>query len=104
MMELPELDRYIARPYASRGLVVILVGIDESPEDVAEFKKSNDYSLLVATDPKSEIFSRFTREQPIPQTFLIKPDGSVAMHLVGFEPSELQRLKRSVERMLPAAK
>jgi thiol-disulfide isomerase/thioredoxin len=104
MMELPELDRYIAKPLAERGLVVILVGVDEKPEAVVEFKKENDYSFLVATDPKSEIISRFTSQQAIPQTFLIRPDGTIGMHLVGYDPNELRRLKRQVENLLPAAR
>jgi peroxiredoxin len=104
MMELPELDRKIARPFANRGLVVIAVGVDRSANDVAEFKKSNDYSFLVATDPKSKVFSEFTSQESIPQTFLIKPDGSIAMHLVGYEPNDLQELKRQVEKLLPASK
>ncbi len=104
LMELPELDRKIARPFADRGLVVLIIGIDQVPDDVADFKEKSSYSFVVATDPKSEIFSKFTTVESIPQTFLIKPDGTIAMHLKGYEPSELQELKTQVQKLLPAVK
>jgi peroxiredoxin len=104
MMELPELDRKIARPFADRGLVVIIIGLDQVPDDVAAFKKKTDYSFVIATDPRSEIFSKFTTQESIPQTFLIKPDGTIAMHLTGYEPSELQQLKVQVDKLLSPVK
>jgi peroxiredoxin len=104
LTELPELDRKIARPFADRGLVVLIIGLDQVSDDVADFKEKTDYSFVVATDPKSAIFSKFTTEESIPQTFLIKPDGTIAMHLKGYEPSELQELKVQVQKLLPAAR
>ncbi|MBS0267099.1 MAG: TlpA family protein disulfide reductase [Planctomycetes bacterium] len=104
MQELPQLDRKIARPLADRGLVVIAIGIDQRPSDVADFERTNDYRFLFATDPESTIFQQFTRQESIPQTFLIKPDGTIGLHLVGYEPNDLQTLKRKVEELLPSAK
>lgn len=104
MLELPDLDRRIARPFADRGLIVLIIGIDESPDHVVKFQKAHNYSFVVATDPKSEMMSKFTKDDGIPQTFLIKPDGTIAMHLVGYEPNELQQLKAQVEKLLPAKK
>ena len=104
MVELPDLDRRIARPLADRGLVVVVIGIDESPDHVVKFQKAHNYSFVFVADPKSEIFSKFTSEQAIPQTYLINPDGTIARHLVGYEPNELQELKSQVEKLLPAVK
>jgi hypothetical protein len=104
MQELPQLDRQIARPLADRGLVVIAVGIDDEPDSVVEFERTNDYKFLFTTDPQSAIFQKFTKQNPIPQTYLVKPDGSIALHLVGYEPNDLQLLKRKAEELLPPAK
>lgn len=104
MEELPELDRKIASAYADRGLVVIAVGIDQKPEHVAKFEMSTKHSCLIVSDPSAEILTKFTSDDVIPQTYLIKPDGTIGMHLVGYAPGELDQLKSQVEKLLPASK
>ncbi len=105
MIELPELDKKVASAFADRGLVVVAIGIDQKSEDVEEFEKSAKHSFLIAADPKTEIYAKFqnmTGEDAIPQTFLIKPDGTIEMHLVGYNPSVIDDLKTKAEKLLPA--
>ena len=100
LAELPELDRKIAKPFAKQGLVVVAVGLDDNPKIVQRFQRENDYSFWITADPTGQIVSRFTQDEGIPQTFLIRPDGTIAMHLTGYDPADLLALRREVEKLL----
>jgi peroxiredoxin len=105
MMELPELDSKLAKPLKDQGLVVIAFGIGETPQKMAELRRSTRCTYLVVPDSNSEIFEKFAgSEGAIPQSYLIRPDGTVDRHLVGYSPQELASLKKRVQELLKESK
>ena len=83
LLETPELVE-LAEEYRGRGLRVIGISFNDTPDDVkrfaAEFKVS--YPLLVGRD-REDVFNAFGLKDGLPMSVFIRPDGTIAGEVTG---------------------
>ncbi|MCL7422896.1 MAG: TlpA family protein disulfide reductase [Methylobacter sp.] len=98
MEEIPHLiDLY--RNYHDRGLEIIAVAMYyDPPNHVVTFTKDNALPYDVALDLQAEHARAFGDVRLTPTTFLITPDGSIALQKIGaFDPDDM---KTRIETLL----
>lgn len=85
--------------YAARGFTLIAVAMSyDLPSHVVELTRAAELPYTVALDPLGEIAAAFGDVRLVPNSFLIGPDGRIALHRLGrVDPSELRAL---IEPML----
>jgi thiol-disulfide isomerase/thioredoxin len=100
MRELPDLDRHVARAFADKKVVVIAVGVGQSRDEIAAFRrKTNQSPIVFVPDPDESIFSKYTTDGGIPRTVLIRRDGTIGTQTVGYSGShEMESLASLVAR------
>ena len=81
--ELPELQTLHTR-YASQGLQVVGVSVDEGNDDAAVRDFANEFGITytIARDPATLIYSAFAIPG-VPASFLIDRSGKVAWRILG---------------------
>jgi thiol-disulfide isomerase/thioredoxin len=89
--ELPYVEKYLWQGFKDKGLIVVAVGREHTPEEVAAFQKQTGYTFYFAADPKKEIFGKFATEY-IPRCILIGKDGRIKCQTVGFSTEDFRKL------------
>ena len=101
LSELARLEPEIWQKYKHRGLTVIVIGVGEQDETVAEFRTKHDLSFPIAADPERHLFARFATDT-IPRNFLIRADGRIAYQSVGYSETSFAELEEAIKRELCA--
>jgi peroxiredoxin len=85
--------------YAARGFKLIAVAMSyDLPSHVVELARIAELPYAIALDPLGEIAAAFGDVRLVPNSFLIGPDGRIALHRLGrIAPGELRAL---IEPML----
>jgi thiol-disulfide isomerase/thioredoxin len=83
LLETPELVE-LADEYKSRGLTIVGISYDDTPEQVKEFAKQFDvkYPLLIGRD-RDDVFNAFRLKDGLPMSVFIRADGTIAKSLEG---------------------
>jgi len=81
VLETPELVE-LAGEYKDRGLVIVGIAYDDTPEDVKKFAEKFEipYTLLMATDDAMNAFGLI---DGFPTSVFVRPDGRIAARQVG---------------------
>lgn len=96
--EIPHLVELHER-YHSRGLSIIAVAMSYDPPDqVIEFNRIHDLPYRIALDSDGEVAAAFNDVMLTPTTFLIAPDGRIAIHRIGLFDTDV--MKTRIESML----
>ncbi len=95
-VELPEFERAAER-YRDRGLVVLLVDVQEEPEAVAAFVRDLGLRSPVVLDRTGEVAARY-RVQGLPSSFFVGRDGLIRVTRLGVLDRAL--LERGLARIL----
>jgi peroxiredoxin len=96
--EMPDLSS-LHRDYAGRGFQLVAVAMRyDPPNRVVALAEAKPLSYPVALDPLGHIAEAFGRVQLVPNSFLIAPDGRIALHHLGRIRAE--DLRAPIERML----
>jgi peroxiredoxin len=82
---LPSTIEQLHREYRARGLAVLAVNMEESPEAVAAWVRSKRVSMDVLLDPAG-VASRAWAITATPTTFLVNRDGRLVARAVGTRP------------------
>jgi hypothetical protein len=82
---LPSTIEQLYREYRPRGLAVLAVNMEESPEAVAAWVRSRRVSMDVLLDPPG-VASRAWAITATPTTFLVGRDGRLLARAVGTRP------------------
>ena len=85
--------------YASKGLRVVGVNLDEKTQDANLFLNENPASFDVAFDAKA-VTPRQYGIKGMPTSLLIGPDGKVLMVHTGFKPVQRDDLERQIRQAL----
>lgn len=94
--EMPRLVE-IHRQYARRGLKMIGVAMYyDPPAQVVAMAKTLPYPI--ALDSRAEYARAFANVKLVPNSFLIAPNGQIALHILGLV--DVDDLKRRIEAML----
>lgn len=90
--EIPHL-KALHRDYATKGVRVIAVAMYyDRPDNVIAMTKDKQLPYTIALDPLAEASKAFGNVRLTPTTFLIAPDGSIAVHKLGeFDESDMRR-------------
>jgi peroxiredoxin len=96
--ELPVLQR-LHEEYASRGVVVVGVGIDRNERDFRAFKDRMGLTFPVVHDGAHQVAGRY--EPPrMPSTFLIDRNGVVRHVHEGYRASNARELEQQIQQLL----
>jgi peroxiredoxin len=99
LKEIPDLIGLYTQ-YHPQGLEIIAVAMYyDQPNHVIRLTKNLRLPYNVALDLNAELARAFGDVQFTPSTFLIGPDGSIALHKVGaFDPTDMKtRIKNFVK-------
>jgi cytochrome c biogenesis protein CcmG/thiol:disulfide interchange protein DsbE len=101
--EMPTLES-LARAYASRGVRVVGVSIDDSgsEERINRFLGEHGITFEIWRDPDA-VVSRAFQTRGVPETFLIDREGRIAAHWIGGVDAPAARLRQTVERVAGAS-
>jgi thiol-disulfide isomerase/thioredoxin len=80
---LPHLQRVAQR---ENGPIVLAINVQETPDVIGQFLQRNDLQLTTLLDADGAV-SELYGVTGIPQTVVIRPDGTVQKVLVGFGPN-----------------
>ncbi len=95
---LPALAKFRNR-YAARGVEVLSVNLEESPQRVRDFISSQGLALRVLLDSDGNM-ARSYRVQGIPTVLVLDKQGRERERIVGFRPDLETRLAETVEGLL----
>lgn len=84
---------------AGEGLTVVAVNLDEEPAEGIRFLELHPVSYPVAKDPAATVAMAYGLKA-MPMSYLIDRDGRVIDLHLGFRPSDIEPLRRSVEDAL----
>jgi thiol-disulfide isomerase/thioredoxin len=83
----------------SRGLRVILVSLDEVPEEIPPFVARHAPKLVVFRDPEGRVAGQLNLPG-MPTLFLLDREGRLVERHVGFRPGDEAELRALLERAL----
>jgi peroxiredoxin len=82
---------YLQKMAAERDMVVLGVNFNEAPETVAQFVAEHNLSFPILMNP-DDITLLVYQVRGLPRTFIIAPDGTIALRIVGeVDPDQLDR-------------
>ncbi|HAN31173.1 MAG TPA: hypothetical protein DCQ06_06200 [Myxococcales bacterium] len=84
--EFPYLVRY-QEELKAKGLQIIGIGVDSSPEPSLEFAKKYEANFPIITDPESVLMGKMM-VYSMPASFLIDKSGKIVYAHTGFKPEE----------------
>jgi thiol-disulfide isomerase/thioredoxin len=96
--EMPVLER-LHKKYASDGLVIVGVNIDNSEKKMNNFLKATTVTFRQVRDQKLKVASRY--EPPtMPSSYFIGRDGKVRHIHEGFRKSDATKLEAQIKELL----
>lgn len=99
LAELPRVEREIWERFRSKGLIVLAVGREHTPEELVEFNTERKFTFLLAADPQRKVYDTFAAKK-IPRSYVLGADGKIAYQSVGYSTPEFERLIAAIEREL----
>ena len=96
---MPSTIEQVHREYRARGLAVLAVNIEESPEAVAAWVRSKRVTMDVLLDPPG-VASRAWAITATPSAFLVDRDGRVVARAVGTRPWTAPEGRAVIEALL----
>ncbi|MCE9615140.1 MAG: TlpA family protein disulfide reductase [Lentisphaerae bacterium] len=95
----PELDQ-LSRDYASRGLVVLAISVDESAEAMAAFLDKHPVSFAVVRDAQQKIVGAAGVES-MPSSFIVDRAGTIRFVHSGFHGADtVARYRQEIDALL----
>ncbi|MBS0266482.1 MAG: TlpA family protein disulfide reductase [Planctomycetes bacterium] len=99
IQEMPHLQAISDEFATNQDFFMIVIGREETPAAVAEFKAKHGLTLRMAADPARSAFNRYASES-IPRTYVISRNGAIIYQTVGFYPEEISKLRECVAKAL----
>ncbi len=96
--EFPVLER-LHRTYASQGLAIVGVSVDNDVANVRSFLRRNSASFLIAHDPRKVAAARYGGTA-MPSSYIIDRRGIVRHYHPGFRASDAATIEREVQALL----
>jgi len=96
--EFPVLER-LHRTYASQGLAIVGVSVDNDVANVRSFLRRNSASFLIAHDPRKVAAARYGGTA-MPSSYIIDRRGIVRHYHPGFRANDAATIEREVQALL----
>jgi len=90
----------LAREYASRGLKVYALNVDEDPRAIAPFLEEVKVTLPVLLDENARVAERTLKVRGMPTTYIIDRRGVVRYFHEGFAEEFLTKYQSEIESLL----
>jgi peroxiredoxin len=103
LTELPHLQNLWEEVGPRDDFAMLVVGREETPEKIADFKAQHGFTFPMAADPERALYDRYA-SQFIPRTYVVSREGTILLQTVGFDLDEIDGLKKLVVRELKARK
>jgi peroxiredoxin len=103
LAELPHLERDVWLKLKDRDLVLVVIGREDGPEELAKFRKDHSLTMAFAPDKNREVYARFASKY-IPRNYVIGADGTILFASVGYNTAEFDTMAKLVERELARTK
>ena len=97
-VEMPSMEA-LYNEYKERGLEILAVNIQETPEQVNAFMKENGLSFTAALDRDGRVSGSYGI-QAIPTSFIIDRDGKIIARLVGSIDWNTQKIRSAMDLLL----
>lgn len=97
--ELAEVQKEIIDPYRCDQFIFIPISRGESRQELLDFCKKNGYTFPIGLDTDRTIYSLYAKLY-VPHTFLIAPNGQVAMIDVEGSFTQSAPLHRKIKELL----
>ena len=97
--EMPHLQTEVWERFGPRGLVMVSVAREETPDVVAPFVAQRGLGWTFGVDPDRVAYARYA-EAFIPRNTLIGPDGRIVFQSEGFEMAEFAAMIAAIEGAL----
>jgi thiol-disulfide isomerase/thioredoxin len=92
------------KKYASQGLTIVAISVDEKQENMQRFVKSTKVSFSVVRDAQHKLVAA-ADIKAMPTSFLIDRSGKIRMIHVGFDPDKTPRVyAHEIEELLKEPK
>lgn len=97
---LPVLER-LSKRYVDKGLVIVGVNIDKTPDLARSFLEKNRLALTfpVVNDKKHEVAGRYA-PPTMPSSYVIDKEGRVRSVHAGFKASDAAKLEAEIKALL----
>jgi peroxiredoxin len=99
--ELPHVEKIWDAHRKRDDFAMVVIGREETDDEVQAYKKKYRYSFPMAADPKAAVYRAYARKY-IPRTYLIGRDGTIVFMTKGLVAADLERLKDEVSAQLRA--
>jgi cytochrome c biogenesis protein CcmG/thiol:disulfide interchange protein DsbE len=92
----------LAAKYRDRGLVVLGVSVDDTPEAIRAFAADYhvDYPMLVGNG-HDDLIAAYEAQMVVPVSWLIRPDGTILTKAEGIHPKEW--FESQIQAIVPAS-
>lgn len=97
IQSMPEVERVVSE-FADRGVELIAVNLEESPEQIRSMLERHKLAVRVALDIDGAVAAKYTATA-IPQTVIINPEGTVYRLYVGGGPQLATNLRTALETL-----
>lgn len=98
--EMPFLER-MHRRYASRGLVIVGISVDNELENVRGFLRRTSVSFPIVHDSRREVAGRYN-PRTMPSSYIIDRRGIVRVVHRGFRASDAATIEARITQLLDA--
>lgn len=100
LQELPHLQELWKEHKDRTDFALIVIGREETNEEVKAFKKKRGFSFPMAADPEGAVYSLFAKEY-IPRTYILSREGNIGWSATGFHGEEdVAAIKNALRREL----
>lgn len=79
--EMPSLER-LYRTLQDKGLEVVAVSVDDSPEIIERFRQEHELSFTILHDPGAKVSHRFQTFK-YPETYIVDRQGNLVSKIIG---------------------
>jgi len=97
--ELPRLEKEVWLKYKSDEFVMIAIAREQSDREITAFREKVGFTFPIAADPKREVYKLFGNGG-IPRSYVVATDGNILFQSVGYDDSEIDRMKKIIEAEL----
>lgn len=95
LAELPQLQKLSYEFGNSDRTAMIVIGREDTEEAVLKFREEQGLTLPMAADADRSVYSLYATEG-VPRTYLIDPEGRVALMAVGFDEEKIDEIGEMV--------
>lgn len=93
---LEDLEKDIAEPYAEKGVKVVGISVNNTPEVAAEHITESGATFTNLHDPEGTFFAKVATEK-LPRTYLVSPDGKIIWFDLEYSRASRRNLLQAIQ-------